>query len=340
MTDTAGSQEDLTSGDQFDMNEVIARAIAAEADAPVDTSLSDPEDGPDSDEESGELPAENGVDAEESKVEQAEAAPVEEPSGDTEPAKPVVESPAPPVPDPRDAEIRQLKDLVAQSQQAIRDLAVQQRAAQAPQPQMPKVSEDAVRLALFGGQEGQEAWKSLNPQDRAEAERVAREYFRREAKAAVNPAARFEEIREHVLAEVSDLVQPLVQDFYDRQAARTFEKVAGHVKDPADRQRLKELYSQHPSSRGATLDEQRIALETAAQRLDIERQKKALEEKEQRIAAKTRQDQANRNARLGGKGSSVRRSDAPTNTKQPAWDDGENMNDFVNKLLAMESAGV
>jgi hypothetical protein len=337
VADNTEPSEGLTSDGNFDMLDYIDRAIAAAAETPDDTSLGDTADGPVSDDETGELPADNGADAEETETEAPD-----EGAEDVAPTEaPVEEKPAeqaPPPPDPREAEIAALKDLVAQSQQAIRDLvAARQQPATAP-THSSKVSEEAVRLALFGGQEGAEQWKALNPQERAEAERVAREYFKREAKVAVNPAARFEEIRELVLSEVAQAFGPLVQDFYDRQAAETFKSVAGDIKDPADRKRLQELYAQSPGSTGNSLREQKAALELAKQRLDIERQKKQLEAKEQKLLAKDRQETANRNTRLGGKSAPVRRPDGASN-KRPEWKDGENMLDFFNKAMAMESAG-
>lgn len=337
MADTTAPAEDLTSESNFDINDIIAQAIAAEAEEPVDTSLDDAADGPESHEDPGELTAENSDGTEETESDQTEA-PVEEPSGDAEPAKPAVETPPAPVaPDPHKAEIERLTGLVAQSQQLIANLVARQTQPAQPTAKTPSVSEEAVRLALFGGAEGSDAWKALSPQDRSAAEQVARDYFKREAKAAVNPAARFNEIEEQVLLKVSEIVGPLVQDFYDRQAAQTFQDVAGSIKDPAEKKRLQELYSLHPGSRGQTLNEQKTALEVAAQRLDIERQKKELEARELKLVAKQR-DQVNRKPPSKANGT-VRRSDAPKN-KLPAWEGGaSNMLDFATRLAAMESAG-
>ena len=340
MTVAEASTEDLTSSANFDINDYIDRAIAAAAEEPDDTSLGDAADGPESDEDSGELTADTAVDAEATEIEQTEEAPVEEPAEEpAAEAAQATEAPAPAPeakPDPRDAEIAALKDLVAQSQQAIRDLVAVRQQPEKPQPPQSKVSEDAVRLALFGGAEGSEAWKALNPTDRAEAERVAREYFKREAKAAVDPAARYQEIRDQVLADLSEVVAPLVQDFYDRQASQTFQTIAAPViKDPADKKRLQELYSQQPGSRGKSLAEQKAALQTAVERLEIERAKKALEAREQKLTAK-QLDQVNR--KPPSKVGSVRRSDAPNN-KRPVMGKDENILDFYNRLAAYESAG-
>lgn len=340
MADGQDESGDLTTADNFDINDVIDRARqAAEAEQPDDASLSDPADGPESDDDPGELTADDGIDAEvESEIEQDAEAPDEEPQPEPDaegdkPEEPTKDAP-PAQPDPRDAEIDRLKDLVAQSQQIVSLLVEQQtqRATLPTAPAAPKhqVPEEAVKLALFGGDD--DAWKALPAQTRSEAQKIARTYAEREARAALDPSARFAEIQDQVNLAVADLVKPLMQDFYDRQAKSTFEAVAGDLKDPNDRRRLAEVYQTLPGSHSRSWDEQRAALETAAKLVQIERQTATLKTEEQRIQAKQRQQQANRATRLKDSGGGGGRRSAPTNDSPGRSREGETLLDYAARI--------
>lgn len=275
MADNEIPEEGLTNEpESVSINDIITRAIeAAGNDAPAEV-----EDGPADDESAGELPNETepAADSDEPQADEPVAADTQPASPDEEEAKPEVES---------------LRDLALTSQESVnklleihaKDLAERQKPKVA---EVPRVSEEALHLALHGRPEDEEAWKALPANVRAAATKAAREHLARETRAALDPKARYQEIRQAVLDDLASLVQPLVEDLHRRKAEDVYREIAGSV-EPGDKKRLAEIYQAVPGAK-STIEQQREALKLATLKLEVEKQTAALAKDRQKIDAKKR----------------------------------------------------
>jgi hypothetical protein len=332
-------QGDLTSeSSSGSIHDIIARAIA-DAEAP-----SDGEDGPSAEDAEGELSeiSDDEADQDENLEDPEQDAQADDESEQEPPA----ETPAPEQPkteDPRDLEIQRLKDLVTSSQETVTKLTevlTQQglTVAQAkPDARSNKISDTAIRLALYGNPNEEDAWKALPAHERAEATRLAQEHMLRESRYVQDPTARYQDVRPAVLQDVYQLLEPVIKDYYKRQADDAFREAAGAVTDPADKKRLAEIYKTIPGAK-ANLAEQREALKLAAAQLTIEKQKSELERDRQKVDAKKRQQQAIAQSKNKGT-SGGRRSAVGQNKERPRLKPGEDLAAYAERLQSFELGG-
>lgn len=247
------------------------------------------------------------------------------------------ETAAPDESDPRDLEIQRLKELVTSSQDSITKLTeiLTKKGLQDVEPKVepaPRVSEEALHLALYGQSGDEGAWKALPAHERQEATRLAREHFAREAKFARDPRARYEDLKKPVMDDVLKLIEPLVSDYFQRQAEAAQREFAGDVTDPADRKRLSEIYQSVPGAKGG-LKEQRDALKIAKALFDVEKQKAEVARDKQKVDAKKRDlkavDKAKNKSTSGG-----RRSANAQPNQRPKYLDSDTPESYSRKLQA------
>jgi hypothetical protein len=337
------SDQGLAPGaESINLMDIFARVREAdEAQNPAEDAPNDSQDGPA--DEAGELPDsaddaagdDQELEAPEASDEPADEAPDEEP--DTAEEKPAEDTPKPA--DPRDEEIARLKALVADVQAQNNEFSslftqhVTAQAATKAKPEREQIPEEAVRLALFGGDE--EAWKGLPPKTRADAQKVAKDYAEREARYALNPALRYQDIREQVLNDVLGQLEPVIQEYHNQRAAKVVETHVGKITDPADKKRLGEILATVPGSKSRDWDDRARALEIAGKLLDAEKKQASIAKAEQKLTAKERQQQANKAAASRQKRGKA--APPPGNQRRaPRLEEGESLADFADRLLKQE----
>lgn len=316
------------------ISELFERAMAAsedEVEEPDDTGEVEdvgPEDDDDESTDPGELTDEEDESPEsegDGQDEEADEQETEEQEGDGSPETP---------PDPRDEELRLLKEQFAESQKQVQDLyqfvlhQQKQQQAPAPKPTAPTstVNLEIARQALFGGDP--EFFEKLDPATRAEVKRLADRYTEAEAKAALDPRTRFDQFRDLVEQEIEKRIAPLRQEQYNRQADQLIKELEERIGD--DKPRVAALFHSDPRSQGGW-NEQTAALRAAVERVEIERKSQELAERERKLKVVQRQKEASKPPRLGKK---KRRAGRPSSDKNqpPPLGENETLADYAERL--------
>lgn len=263
----------------------ISQAVEAEADAgpeEVETPESDSNPEPDQDETPEGEQADDEVALDE----------------ETETQTPDPES------DPRDAQIAALTKRQDDLLSMVRSL-VEAKQVQAPKPEVrnpvPDVSEEAVRLALFSGDETR--WKALTERERAEALKVQQAYVDREVKAALNPKFRYDQMKDDFLRDVAEFMQPVLQEHHNQQAAKIVGRHLDPIKDPSVRKRAEALFQESPGSKSSNWSDLDKALGMSAKLALAEARDRKIAEQQQKVQGrKVQNDAAKPKPKTPGKG--------------------------------------
>lgn len=320
MADPTENNQDSLTEESFPSITDLVKEVTASEGEPEPTEI--PED--DEDEE----PSEAGPGDEPG--EQAEEDSAEPEESDDEDQTPEPEA-APEIKEPDE-----LSRLRAQNEQLLAAMGQllakgPPAAQQAPVPRSdptPEVSEDAVRLALFGGNE--EQWKRIPESEKARALKIAEDYARREVKAALSPKARYEQIREQVLSEVAAFLDPVMSDFHQRRAAEIVQKHLDPIKDPTVRKRAEALFRENPGSASTSWKDLDTVLGTSVKLAMAEAREKAVAEKKAKIESEKKQDKAAKHKlknRSATPGAVAKKVAPPASLK-----DGESLMEFYERL--------
>lgn len=237
--------------------------------------------------------------------------------------------------DPRDAKIEALAKRQDELLGLLGNLIQQQ--GKAPKPvetaPVPEVSEDAVRFALFGGPD-ETRWKSLTEKERAAALKVQQQYVDQEVRAALNPQARYQQMREHILKDVMEQFQPITQEFHNRKAQEIVGKHLDPIKDPAVRQRAEALYRESPGSKSTVWSDQDKSLGWAAKvALAEAKEQKAAANQQKVNASKLQANAAKPKPKTPGKGPGAAKAKP---NKGLDIKDGESLVDYFKRNLQNE----
>lgn len=320
---------DLTDGPDEgmvdDADSEIANTIAEAAEAETGPEESGEQVEPEADDE----PSEEAVTDEVSEHEEDDESDADDEETVPDP------TPAPAV-DPRDAKIEALAKRQDELLGLLGTLIGQQGKAPKPvveSPPVPDVSEDAVRFALFGGPDDAR-WKALTERERAAALKVQQQYVDQEVRAALNPKARYDSIREQVLKDVLEQIQPITQEFHNRQAKEIVGRHLDPIKDPEVRKRAESLFQESPgaqSTKWSDLDKAmgwaaKVALAEAKEAKAAANQQKQNAQKVQTAAAKPK-------LKTPGKGPGAAKAKP---NKGLTMKDGESLMDFFQRNLNNE----
>lgn len=338
-------EEGLTQDLPFDMSALIAEVEAQIESEAGDDVLDEDEAGPSYEE--GELTDED-LDATEEPLgeddesdEDGEEDPAEE--DDESDEEDLAETPedapkAEATDDPRDHEITRLKELVLQTQQQsqqLMDLVLRQQERQQEERQQQSqkakaaeeygISEETVELVLFGGPEG--SLEKLDPQTRAKAQRFARDWTKEQSRYALDPSKFYQEkIRDLVLADLRQVVGPVVQQQTVREAQAVIDR---HLEglDPKSKQRVAEVFK---TLNSPTEDALKFAADYVRKELETEQ----LAQRERKVETAERQKQANRKA--ARKGARPKRRAKTSNNQRPRMQPGESPLDYARRLQKFE----
>lgn len=330
--------EDLTeeSSSVINMDDLIAEAIAAAEAAENDGEDVGPE--PDDELDQGELTDDETDDSasdDEDEPDQDETSEVEDEPEAEEPAEPEPEpEPADPEPDLRE-ELRRLQearkaDLELQTK--LLDMLEQQRAAKAvPQtPPRETLPEEVARLALFGDASDQGAWSRLDPVTQQKATKLREEYANREVRLAQNPDLRYQEIRDHVLAEIRQAMAPVVQEREALTVQKIFDDVGYSSYSKEEQGAIQAHYNTLvPETGQLSLKDNAKLLKTAVKLFQADKKLASLEKEKSKVRAKGKQMKAN--AKAARSRSAPRSSSAPSG-KRPRWTPGQDIAEFASKL--------
>jgi len=327
-------EESLTEDVPFDMNSFVDGLLMqeeSEASEDVDDDVDAVEDGPEFEDE-GELSEEDdGTAAEEGQDDEDQPETPESTEGAPKSEDKV---------DPRDEEIAALKELARNQNQQLIDLLQQQVALnqqklnQAPKAPESELSEEAARIALFGGDD--KAWESLTPKEKAAGKKFAQEWIDRQTRYARNPEALYEElIKDRVRREIESYVAPVLQETHTKRAQEIIDR---HAKDLVGehRERVHAVYQALPGSRSNSWEDIEATFEAAAKLVRMEVAQGDLATRERKVEAAKRQKEANREAArsVGRKG--TRRP--KTKSKVPQWDPSQmDLEQFAQILQDKES---
>lgn len=227
----------------------------------------------------------------------------------------------------------QVEALQARLDQMTQLLLAREQAPKVPEPPQPKKEDlplEVVQAALFGGSD---AWQGMDEVTKRKAQKVASDYAARESRYALDPAARYEEIRDVVLSDVAAALKPVIQDYHDRQAKASINEVVGSDLGEQDKGRLAEIFQALPGSRSGDWGVQKAALQAAAAQLRAEKQAESLAERERAVAAREKQQKANkRSAKRRG---SNRGSTPPKPKQRPTLKSGDDLVSYYKRLQEM-----
>ena len=290
----------------FDLLESFARNMEAEENSVEelgDADQADDEVGPEVKDTEGELtdetddsPSEDDESEEDDEEEEQTDSEEDDAEGEDD-EQPEAET------NPLQDKLDQLEAQFAQSQQQNAQLLLilqQQLDAQqqtAPPSKDSGFSEEEVRVALFGGDDkALEAW---SPEKRLKVQEFANNWASRQARLALDPASLYEDIKQLVLADIRNEIQPVKQEFFNRRAKQVMDENLEGIDLKADKVRLRQLYEKQPGSKSADWSDQKRAFEHAAAELKLEKREQALAEKERRATSRKRQEDVNKKARRG-----------------------------------------
>lgn len=329
-------QETLHEDSAFDMETLIAEVLSQETDDGDDAQEED-EVGPSAESE-GELSEDEPLSADDEDFEEddesdEDAGTSEEDDESDEEDSPDPDEVGPEAAakvDPKDEEIANLKALVLQTQQQSQQLidfvlTQQEQASQKAQSQQAAkaydLTEDQAHLFLFSGD--QEAIGRLDPGTQAKGRKLAQDWTKDHARYALDPRALYQErIRDFVLADLQQMVGPIVQERTTSQAKAAIDRHMGDM-SPESQQRVAEVFKELgvPTEAG---------LKAAVKVVRQEEASKQLAERERKVQVSERQKRANREAsrkraRPGGRSRKA--------NKQPQWDPTrESLDDFQRRL--------